>query len=247
MNVCIQLPLRSPKMQDQKSLTLCWLSFSGWGKECFSLVFDYKGGQDITQWQRYTNVNILRLAIGYLNMTMKRSTWILEPEIETNGSSQTQQNLRVDWHGSGFCPHRCRGLGFCTGLEQNRTIVAVRTVTAGRLPGPIANSSDVAINGHIQSCDWLYRLKRSESLIRSLENELNLGCLGGFRGNIACCLSIKAAISQYIDVCDHSQIRSPNMHNQKSLSLPWCSMSRWGRECVALSISHKGSQYCDFI
>jgi hypothetical protein len=38
-------------MQDQKSLHRQGLSFSGWGREWFSLVFDYKGGQYIRKGQ----------------------------------------------------------------------------------------------------------------------------------------------------------------------------------------------------
>jgi hypothetical protein len=84
-------------VQDQKSLTCRWLSFSGWGRDWFSLVFDYKGGQYIRKGQQYTNVNILRLEIGYPNATTTRNTRIPELEIGTDWSSQTQQNPRVDW------------------------------------------------------------------------------------------------------------------------------------------------------
>jgi hypothetical protein len=141
MNVWIQLPLRLPKEQDQKSLTRRWLSFSGWGRERFSLVFDYKGGQYIRKGQQSTIVNILRLAMGYLNATINRISWIPELEIGTDGSRQTRENPRVDGYGSGFGPLRCSGSGFWTGLEPNRTILAVRTWTTGGLPGPVANTS----------------------------------------------------------------------------------------------------------
>jgi len=140
MNVWIQLPLRLPKEQDQKSLTRRWLSFSGWGRERFSLVFDYKGGQYIRKGQRSTNVNILQSAIGYRNATINRITRKPELEIGTDRSSQTRQNLRVDGYGSGFGLPRCSGSGFWTGLEANRTGLAVRTQTAGGLPGPVANT-----------------------------------------------------------------------------------------------------------
>ena len=93
MNVFIQLPLRCLKMQDQKSLTHCSLSCSRWGRECFSLVVDYKGGRYITQRQPYTNVNVLRLAIDYLNATIDRNTRKPEPQIGTNGSSQNGAGL----------------------------------------------------------------------------------------------------------------------------------------------------------
>jgi len=140
MNVYIQLPLILPKVQDQKSLTRRWLSFSGWGRERFSLVSDHKGSQYIRKGQRYTNVNILRLAIGYLIATINRNTRILEPEIGTDGSSQTRHNPRVDGYGSGFGLPRCNRSRFWTGLEPNRTVLAVWTRTAGGLPGPVANT-----------------------------------------------------------------------------------------------------------
>jgi hypothetical protein len=77
-------------MQDQKSLTRLWLSFSGWDRERFSLVLDYKGSQYIRKGQQYTNVNILGLARGYLNATINRNTRKLEPEIGTHRRIQTR-------------------------------------------------------------------------------------------------------------------------------------------------------------
>ena len=132
-------------MQDQKSLTCHWLSFSEWGRERFSHVFEYKGGQYIRKGQRYTNVNILRLAIAYLNATINRKTPKLEPAIGTDGSSQTWQNPQVDGYGSGFGPPRCSGSGFWTGLDLNWTVLAVQTWIAVGLPGPVANTSQVDV------------------------------------------------------------------------------------------------------
>jgi hypothetical protein len=132
MNVCIQLPLRLPKIQDQKSLTCHWLSFPGWGRERFALVSNYKGGQYIRKEQWHTNVTILRLAIGYLNVTINRNTRKLELEIGTDGSSQVWQNPAVDRYGSRFGPPCCSGSGIWMGLEPNRT--------TGRFPGPIATT-----------------------------------------------------------------------------------------------------------
>ena len=131
MNVCIQLPLRLPKMQDQKSLTCHWLSFSEWGRERVSLLFEYKGGQYIRNGQRYTIVKILRLAKGYLNATINSNTWKLEPEVGTNRSGQTWWNPHDTRYRSGFGPPRCSGSGFWTGFELNWTILAVQTQTAG--------------------------------------------------------------------------------------------------------------------
>ena len=145
MNVYIQLLLGLPKVQDQKSLTLSWLLFSGWGREQFSLVFDHESGQYIRKGQRYTNVNILQLAIGYLNATINRITRILEPKSGIDRSSQTRQNPRVEGYGSGFGPPRFSGSGFWSGLGPNRTVVVVRTRTAVRLPGPVATSTQEGV------------------------------------------------------------------------------------------------------
>jgi hypothetical protein len=92
--------------------------------------------------QRYTNVNILQFALGYLNATMNRNTWKPELAIGTYGSSRTQQNPRVDEYRRRFGPPRCSGSGYWMDLEQKQSLLAVRTRTAGGLTGPVANTSD---------------------------------------------------------------------------------------------------------
>jgi hypothetical protein len=52
-----------------------------------------------------------------------------------------------------------------------------------------SSKRDVAICSYIQSYDQFNRLECSASLSRSFENELNCGCLGACRGNIASYLS----------------------------------------------------------
>jgi len=140
LNVCFQLPLRLPKMQHQKSLTRRWLSTSGWGWEGFSVVSDYEGVQRIRKGQWCTRVNIVRLAIGYLNATRNGNTWKRELGIRTVGSSQTRHYPQVDGYWSALGPPRRSGLCCWTGLELNRTDVVVRTWTASRLPALIANT-----------------------------------------------------------------------------------------------------------
>jgi len=44
IDVCDHLPPRSPKIQDQESLSLCWHSFSRWDRESVAFSFAYKGG-----------------------------------------------------------------------------------------------------------------------------------------------------------------------------------------------------------
>jgi len=117
MIVCIHSPPRLPMMQNQKSLTRHWLSCSGWGRELVSLAFGYKCSQLIRKGQWRTKVNILRLAVGYLNATMNRKTRNTEPEIATNGSTQTLQHQWIDRYRSRFGPPRGSNQGFWTVLE----------------------------------------------------------------------------------------------------------------------------------
>jgi len=83
MNLCNQLPLRLPKMQDQKLLTLHWLSFPGWGRERIFLVFDSNGRQYIQNRHWCTDVNIFGLAVVCLNATInwtpENHNWRSEP------------------------------------------------------------------------------------------------------------------------------------------------------------------------
>jgi len=133
MIVCIQSPPRLLMMQDQKSLTHCWLSCSGWTRERFSFVFSYKGGWFIRNWQWRAKVNILRLAAGYLNATMNWKLRNTEPEIGTDGSSQTRHHLQINGYRSGIGrPWYC-GSEFWRFL--NRTELFFRSE-----PGSVANT-----------------------------------------------------------------------------------------------------------
>jgi hypothetical protein len=59
-------------------------------------------------------------------------------------------------------------------------------------------------------------------------------------GSLHAHLPCKAANSRYIDICNYSPIRLPNIQHQILLWLHWRSMTRWGTERV-------GSQYWDYI
>jgi len=142
MNICIQSPLRVPKMQDRKSLKRSWLSFSGSGRELVSLGFDYKGSQCIRRGKWCTKSNILRLAVGYPNATINWKTQNLEPAIGTGGSGQTSQHPHVDGYRTAFGPPRSSRLHFWTGQEPNQIVSAVRTQTAGGWTGPVANTQN---------------------------------------------------------------------------------------------------------
>jgi len=111
------------------------------GQGAFLVVFSYKGCRFIRKGQWCAKVNILRLTVGYLNATINGKTLHTEPEIGTDGSSQTREILQVDRYGSGFGPPRRCWSSFWTVLEPNRTIFLVRNRTAGGLPGPVANTT----------------------------------------------------------------------------------------------------------
>jgi len=93
INVCNLLPLRLPMMHDQKSLMLHCHSFLWWGRERVSVCSDYNGIQFIKNRQWRTKVNILRLTVGYLNVTLNWKTLNTELEIGTEGSSHEA----ADW------------------------------------------------------------------------------------------------------------------------------------------------------
>jgi len=71
----------------------------------------------------------------------KKQNW----RLDLTGSSQTQQNPRVDGYGSGFRPTRSSWSGYWMDLEPNRTFFLIATQTTGGLPGPVANADE-----HIQ-------------------------------------------------------------------------------------------------
>jgi len=64
-----------------------------------------------------------------------------EPEIGTETSSRIWQNPQLDGCGSRFGPPTVSRSGVWMGLEPNWPIYAVQTPTAGRLPGPVANTT----------------------------------------------------------------------------------------------------------
>jgi len=139
MTICNQSPLRLPSMEDRKLLMLRWLSFPRSGTERISSFFDYSGGWYIHRKQWCTIVNILRLTVLYLNPTMDKISRSPEPEMGPNWSSHTWQHLPVVGYASGYGSPRNNRLGFWSGLEMNPPVFPVRTRTATRFPGPIAN------------------------------------------------------------------------------------------------------------
>jgi len=84
---------------------------------------------------------MLQLTIGYLNATITGKTQKAEPDIGTVGSSKTLENPPDYGYRYGFILPRGSGSGYWTGLGPNRTVIVAQTLTAGRSPGPIANTS----------------------------------------------------------------------------------------------------------
>ena len=55
-------------------------------------------------------------------------------------------------------------------------------------------------------------------------------------------LPINAAISFWMVVCDQAPLILPNMQDQISLMLCWCSFSRWGRDGIAICFACKAAK-----
>jgi len=107
MTVSKQLPLRLSKMQDNKSLSLHWRLYPGWGGKYVSLLIDFTGGLEIQNKQWPAIVNILRPTVTYFTGTINRTIWKTELGI---GPTQSTQTLQHPW------VHRCE-----TEFGQSRT------------------------------------------------------------------------------------------------------------------------------
>jgi len=154
-----------------------------------------KGGQYVINGKWRTKVNVLRLVVGYPNATIIRKTWKPEPEIETKVSRQTRQNLWADRYRSGFAQPTSCWSGFWTGLVPNWTMLVVQTWTAGKLPGPIGNTSYDSSNNinHIpQISQWELCWFDNKSRVRILLNIIKSDPL-----------SLKAAICSKLPVADY--------------------------------------------
>jgi len=150
MDTCDQGPLRLPKMQDHQLLTVHWRSLSGWGRERLSTCLLYNGCQYIRKWQCSDILDILQLAVGFLNATINWKTWNTGLEIGPDGSSQTQRDTPVARFGAVFGPPRSSRLCVWTVLEPNRSVVPVQTRIAGGLPGPVANTTYGTIHSALE-------------------------------------------------------------------------------------------------
>jgi len=87
MNVCNQLSLRLPRMQDQELLTLQWCALAEWGRERVSDSFKHKGNQSIQKQQWCITVSIFQSWAGYLNATINRKSRNVQLEIGTDWTS----------------------------------------------------------------------------------------------------------------------------------------------------------------
>ena len=125
-------------------------STSGCCREHLSPCFDYKGCQWNKSREWCTKVDILHITVTYLTATANRKTRKQEPDIRTDGLGQTRRNPHVDKSGYGFGLPNSSKSGFWTGLQTNRTIFRVQTRTAGRLPRPVANTTET----------WRTRMRR---------------------------------------------------------------------------------------
>jgi len=180
MNVTNQLQLCLHKKQDQKLVTLHWHLFLIWGREPVSLWFDYKGSQYVQRRSCGTEVNILRLSVGFLNVTRNRNTLNAEPEIWTNQSGHTLQNPWVDRSENRFRLPRCSGLDVWMGHGSNLTIFVVHTPTTGNILCPIANTTPavtpITLN-HGQNICMIIAPNKVTNFSQSLHPSVSLGSI----------------------------------------------------------------------
>jgi hypothetical protein len=113
------------------------------GAGSVSLRFQFKRGEFIKKIQWFTNVEILKLTVGHMNVTINRKTRKPEPQNETNEFHQAQQSLQVAGYQYWFDTPRNTSSDFWKGLQPIWTVFPVRTRTAGGLPVLIAITSQI--------------------------------------------------------------------------------------------------------
>jgi hypothetical protein len=77
-----------------------------------SLLVDYTGGQFIRRGKQLTKVNILRLALGYLNMSINRPTQNQNQSLEPAGLGKSGKCYRRTGVGEGLADDEVGGRVF---------------------------------------------------------------------------------------------------------------------------------------
>jgi len=88
-----------------------------------------------------------------------------------------------------------------------------------------------------------YWICKTKTCWRSVDADFQVGA-GIVRHAV---FPIQVANTLFITVWNHSPLRLPRMQDQKSLTLRWCSLSGWTKECVAIICACEGSQYFDYV
>jgi len=111
-------------MQYQKSLTLHWHPFPGWGRERVSPLCHNKGRRWFQKEQWCTLINILLWTVGYLNGTRNRTTRIAKLAIGPTGSTKPSQTCRLTGMGLGW--NRQEAVANVFGWVWNQTNLSFR-------------------------------------------------------------------------------------------------------------------------
>jgi len=105
-------PLILLKMQDPKSLTLCWRSFLGCGRARLCIRFDHWGCQYIENGLWHTDVNILQSTVTYLKATVKVKPETLNRRLEPTGRVRPGETRRLRGTGPGLTCQESAGQVF---------------------------------------------------------------------------------------------------------------------------------------
>jgi len=120
IHACDQVLLTSPKMEEQKLLTLCWRSLSGCSRARESVLFPHLGSQYVEEKPWHTNVNILPLTIAYLKATINVILELQDRRLESTGLAKPGEPQGLMCRGPGFA--RQASAGRVSGGFWNRTI-----------------------------------------------------------------------------------------------------------------------------
>jgi len=106
----------------------------------------------------------------------------------------------------------------------------------------LSRQSIVLLWAHLSVHNLDYPLCKTKQSRRSVDVQFDDGLMYVSRSFS----TEKAATTSYMNYCHIATRRLAKMHDQHSLTLHWCSFSRWGRKHAAIVFAPKGGQYLTY-